>query len=49
MAKVTLENIHKSFGSVKDVDGVDLEVADREFPTLLGPSGCGKTTTPLCV
>jgi len=45
MAKVTLENIHKSFGKVKAVDGVSLEVADREFLTLLGPSGCGKTTT----
>ncbi len=45
MAKVTLENISKSFGDVKAVDGVSLEVADREFLTLLGPSGCGKTTT----
>lgn len=45
MAKVTLENIQKSFGNVKAVDGVSLEIADREFLTLLGPSGCGKTTT----
>ena len=45
MAKVVLENIHKSFGSVKAVDGVSLEIADKEFLTLLGPSGCGKTTT----
>ena len=45
MAKVTLEKIHKSFGNVKAVDGVSLEIADREFLTLLGPSGCGKTTT----
>ncbi|MBO0822682.1 MAG: ABC transporter ATP-binding protein [Actinobacteria bacterium] len=27
------------------VDGLDLDVADGEFVTLLGPSGCGKTTT----
>jgi multiple sugar transport system ATP-binding protein len=45
LAKVTLENIRKCFGNVKAVDGVDLEIADREFLTLLGPSGCGKTTT----
>ena len=45
MAKVTLENIRKSFGNVKAVDGLTLEIADKEFLTLLGPSGCGKTTT----
>lgn len=45
MAKVTLQNIEKMFGKVKAVDGVNLEIADREFLTLLGPSGCGKTTT----
>jgi multiple sugar transport system ATP-binding protein len=45
LAKVTLENIHKTFGNVKAVDGVSLEIADKEFLTLLGPSGCGKTTT----
>jgi multiple sugar transport system ATP-binding protein len=45
LAKVILENIRKSFGAVKAVDGVSLEIADREFLTLLGPSGCGKTTT----
>ena len=42
---MTLENIHKTFGNVKAVDGVSLEIADKEFLTLLGPSGCGKTTT----
>jgi multiple sugar transport system ATP-binding protein len=45
LAKVVLENIRKLFGSVKAVDGISLEIADREFLTLLGPSGCGKTTT----
>jgi multiple sugar transport system ATP-binding protein len=45
LAKVTLEKIRKSFGNVKAVDGLTLEIADKEFLTLLGPSGCGKTTT----
>jgi len=31
------------------VDGVDLEVKDREFVVLLGPSGCGKTTLLRCL
>ena len=32
-------------GSVAAVDGVDLEIADGEFFSMLGPSGSGKTTT----
>ena len=39
-----LQGIRKSYGSVVAVNGVDLEVADGEFFTLLGPSGSGKTT-----
>jgi multiple sugar transport system ATP-binding protein len=45
LAKVTLQNIVKLYGTVKAVENVSLEIADREFLTLLGPSGCGKTTT----
>lgn len=41
---IRLTNLRKSFGDVVAVDGVDLEVADGEFITLLGPSGSGKTT-----
>ncbi|MGE0007674.1 MAG: ABC transporter ATP-binding protein [Parvibaculaceae bacterium] len=42
--KVTLARIHKSFGPVEVVKGLDLTIADGEFLVLLGPSGCGKTT-----
>ena len=45
MAKVVLEHLTKNFGDVIAVDDLTLEIADREFLTLLGPSGCGKTTT----
>jgi ABC-type Fe3+/spermidine/putrescine transport system ATPase subunit len=40
-----LAGITKRYGGVTAVDGVDLEVREGEFLTLLGPSGCGKTTT----
>jgi len=45
LAKVTLENIEKTFGKTKAVENLSLEIPDKEFLTLLGPSGCGKTTT----
>jgi putative spermidine/putrescine transport system ATP-binding protein len=42
---VRLSGIRKAYGEVVAVDGVDLEIAEGEFFTLLGPSGSGKTTT----
>jgi putative spermidine/putrescine transport system ATP-binding protein len=40
-----LERLEKRFGDVVAVAGVDLEVRDGEFFSMLGPSGSGKTTT----
>ena len=40
-----LAGIEKCYGATVAVAGVDLEVREGEFLTLLGPSGCGKTTT----
>ena len=36
--------VTKSFGDVQVLKGIDLDIQDGEFFTLLGPSGCGKTT-----
>ena len=44
MALIEIRNLAKAFGSVKAVDGVDLDINAGEFITLLGPSGSGKTT-----
>ena len=41
---VAMRGITKSFGKNVIIPGLDLEIADGEFLTLLGPSGCGKTT-----
>jgi len=47
MAEIQLENLRKEFdrGTVVAVEGLDLEIEDGEFVTVVGPSGCGKTTT----
>lgn len=40
-----LRAVTKSFGTQTVLHGIDLDIAQGEFVTLLGPSGCGKTTT----
>jgi len=45
MSKVTLRDVNKSFGDVRAVRDLSLEIEQGEFFSLLGPSGCGKTTT----
>lgn len=42
---IELKDIFVSFGDEKVLDGLNLDIRDKEFITLLGPSGCGKTTT----
>jgi multiple sugar transport system ATP-binding protein len=45
MAQVALRNVVKTFDKTPAVQGIDLDIADREFIVLVGPSGCGKSTT----
>jgi multiple sugar transport system ATP-binding protein len=47
MARVTLDKVLKVYpGNPKpSVNGIDLDIQDREFIVLVGPSGCGKSTT----
>src|SRR5437763_4526413 len=45
MAQVALRKIVKTFDKTPAVQGIDLDIADREFVVLVGPSGCGKSTT----
>lgn len=45
MAFITLKDVTKEFNGQVVLRGIDLEIEEKEFVTLLGPSGCGKTTT----
>ena len=44
MAEVRITGLHKDYGAVPAVRGIDLEIRDGEFTVLVGPSGCGKST-----
>ncbi len=45
---ITFEGVRKEFGSGSNatlaIESVDLDIAEREFVSLIGPSGCGKST-----
>jgi len=41
---IRFDNVTKRFGEFTAIDGLSLEIFEREFFALLGPSGCGKTT-----
>ena len=44
MADLKITGLHKRYGHVPAVRGIDLEVPSGEFTVLVGPSGCGKST-----
>ncbi|MEN6409215.1 MAG: amino acid ABC transporter ATP-binding protein [Anaerolineaceae bacterium] len=46
---IHIENIHKYFGSVHALKGVNLDVAKGEVIVIIGPSGSGKSTLLRCI
>ena len=44
MARLRLVDLHKYYGKVHAVRGVNLEIPEGEFTVVVGPSGCGKST-----
>jgi polar amino acid transport system ATP-binding protein len=43
-----VEGLHKSFGDLEVLKGIDLRVAERELVFVIGPSGSGKSTLLRC-
>jgi NitT/TauT family transport system ATP-binding protein len=48
VGRIKFENVEKAFGPprgrVTVLDGINLDIAEKEFVVIVGPSGCGKTT-----
>ena len=44
MAAVSFKQVHKAYGRVKVIHGIQFDIANGEFVVLVGPSGCGKST-----
>jgi len=48
-AKISLQGVHKSFGPNKVLQGIDLDVAQRESMVVIGGSGSGKSVLLKCI
>ena len=46
---IDYKNIHKSFGSLEVLKGIDLSIAEKEVLCVIGPSGSGKSTLLRCL
>ena len=49
MSKLKVTNLHKYFGSLEVLKGIDLEVTEGEVVCVIGPSGSGKSTFLRCL
>jgi polar amino acid transport system ATP-binding protein len=49
VSALELHDVHKSFGKVEVLKGIDLEVAEHEVVCMIGASGSGKSTLLRCV
>ena len=48
-AKISVKNLHKSFGHKVVLDGVDIDIAEGESLVVIGGSGTGKSVLIKCI
>ncbi|MBB4826171.1 polar amino acid transport system ATP-binding protein [Sporosarcina luteola] len=46
---ITIRSLHKSFGSLQVLQGIDYEIKEKEVICIIGPSGSGKSTFLRCI
>ena len=46
---IKINNLHKNFGKLAVLKGIDLTVAEKEVVVIIGPSGSGKSTLLRCI
>ncbi len=46
---IDIENLHKSYGEVQVLKGIDLSIKEKEVVVIIGPSGSGKSTLLRCM
>lgn len=46
---IDIKNLHKSFGKVEVLKGIDVSIAEKEVVVIIGPSGSGKSTLLRCI
>lgn len=46
---ITIKGLHKSFGELKVLQGIDYEIKEKEVICIIGPSGSGKSTFLRCI
>ncbi|MCA0422236.1 MAG: ABC transporter ATP-binding protein [Proteobacteria bacterium] len=44
MGSIRFDNVSMRFGTFNALEGINLEIGEKEFVAIVGPSGCGKTT-----
>ena len=49
MAFLEIKGVHKNFGPIHVLRGLDMEVNEHQVVCLIGPSGCGKSTLLRCI